>query len=1128
METSDPFAPAGTTDSDVMAVIDQFIEDRRQGKPVDEGDYLRKHPDIADALKRAFERFRSLESDVRAAREQSGPSPTVARCPFCHEPIDLAASNSLGLQQCSHCDKLFLLDAPSLQPPPELIDSGRFEPIECVGSGGFGHVWKAFDTRTDRYVAIKIPHRGQKSGQSPLLQEAKMAGRLPQHPHIVTVHDVGDDGSYIVSDFIEGETLADYLQRQRLTVAEVLDFGEKIAAALHHAHQHKVIHRDLKPLNVMLDDGRQPHVMDFGLAKTTDSVHVTVSDRTQVVGTFLYMSPEQAAGDSDKADSRSDVYSLGVMLFEMLTGELPFRGNVSVLLRKICSDDPPSLRSLDSMVPVDLNTIVLKCLEKDPDKRYQSAQELREELERVRTGHPIRARPVGRPARAWRWCRRNPGIAALLFVICLAISGIAGLSGQLYSSDHYREVQEIYTDVLSGDPSAVIGVIDRIRELARNPLADPKTLRHIAVTAFTTPVLASDSTTLRPQHHPDERCDAKTLAFVDDELVAVGFNDGTLRIFDAVTGQQTFAVQAHEGEWKLPKALRARRIAGQIELISVSKEGEVVRLRQDQRWQLERLGSCSISDKPLWSCRFSPNGEFLAVAESTGEVAAYSLPDCSRILFGKKPAKLIEQEFRGVAVSDSGRYVAAGYDTNESTGNGFLIWGKSSEIPIHHEPIDSGGTYSEGVCFLAERETILFGAQNSFVYDIPTRELLPIGAEHEIAGVATQPNGLWALLRSVGSVDLYDDALGRPIGNLPYIRDLRAGVRFSPSGELLAAFSANGVEIWSIQIDNKRVRTRGHDAPVDCVAISQREGLIASSDTSGIVRFWDDVTGMESTDPIELGRKVYCVTFDPLGRVVTVADSTDLKEKPEIQRGKQSVQLWARRGKQWESIASHDHEAATWATFDATGKHLAVSGSGIEILKLVEQGISQFKQVHRVEGPNNCKHIVFGPGNEHVSWISDWDKVKTLRWREPSAVPKSIGTTRFAGWQSLAVRPTQGELVFAASNEDRSAILGVWSVKTDEFHSITKPGIVQGSRLSISSDGRLLATLTRPNQIGLWDLEKGRKVLDFKHDEGGIASMTWSSDGSRLVVGTMKGDVYAWRMDRIQEAFHDLAIAWDE
>jgi eukaryotic-like serine/threonine-protein kinase len=309
---------------------------------------------------------------------------------------------------------------------------GDYELLEEVAVGGMGIVYKARQVSLNRIVAVKMILKGTLAREEDVKRfraEAEAAASL-QHPAIVAIHEVGlhEGQHYFSMDFVEGHSLAELPREQPLSARQAAEYVRDAAEAVHHAHQHGTLHRDLKPSNILIDRQGRVRITDFGLAKRIEGN----SDLTltgQILGTPSYMPPEQASGKRSLVAAASDIYSLGAVLYELLTGRPPFRGeSPAETLRQVETLDPVSPRLLNPATPSDLETICLKCLEKEPHKRYGTAQLLADDLGRFLRGDPIVARPVSRPARAWRWCRRNPMVAGLTAAVALLVGTVAIVS----------------------------------------------------------------------------------------------------------------------------------------------------------------------------------------------------------------------------------------------------------------------------------------------------------------------------------------------------------------------------------------------------------------------------------------------------------------------------------------------------------------------------------------------------------------------------------------------------------------------------------------------------------------------------------------------------------------------------
>jgi hypothetical protein len=541
-----------------VLTLDQWHRWHR-GERVPAEHYLQRYPALGGDLEAAV----ALAYGEFLAREEAGEAPAPEEYLQRFPALAARLRQQLGL----HCalgptGSILTLLAPVLPAPAAPAAPAGYEVMDEIGRGGMGVVYRAWQTELRRSVALKwLLAAADAAARARFRTEAEAVARL-YHPNIVQVYDFGEvDGRpYFSMELVEGGTLAGLVRGGPLPVRHAAELTATLARAIDYAHARGVVHRDLKPANVLLAPGGTPKVTDFGLAKLlVGGVEQTASG--VVLGTPAYMAPEQAGAREAPVTAAVDIYALGAILYEMLTGRTPFWAESAVnLLMQVRSVEAIPPGRLRPGLPRDLETICLKCLEKAPTQRYASAAALADDLDRFLRDEPIRTRPVGRLARLWRWGRRNPalaavgGVAAAGLLLAAAVSASFGvyyahtagrLSRALAEADHVTAGLALDRGVAlcdQGDTGPGLLWLARSLELAaKTGDADLERAARINLSAWSA------------RMHPLRQClrhqeRVSGVAFSPDGTrLVTGCVDGTAQIWDAATGQPIDDALRHGG-----------------------------------------------------------------------------------------------------------------------------------------------------------------------------------------------------------------------------------------------------------------------------------------------------------------------------------------------------------------------------------------------------------------------------------------------------------------------------------------------------------------------------------------------------------------------------------------------------
>jgi WD40 repeat protein len=802
------------------------------------------------------------------------PQKTQERvCRFCGEP--LSGDDSAGL--CLRCALVNALEpvdeiktvrvtheehslhSNPLDPAPTRF--GDYELLEEIARGGMGVVYKARQISLDRLVAIKMILFGPLATADQIRRfrtEASAAGCL-QHPNIAAVHEVGLHGNqhYLVMDFVDGPNLARLVGDRRLPATQAARYVKIIAEAVHYAHERGILHRDLKPSNVLIDSEDRPRVVDFGLAKRfTEDSSLTLSGN--VLGSPSYMPPEQAGAGRQKAGRYSDVYSLGAILYYLITLRAPFQAEtIPQTLALVANSEPLAPRLLNPTVPRDLETICLKCLEKDPSKRYPTAQALADELERFIQHEPIHARPISRPERLWRWCRRKPALASLLVLLnVVGALGIAGIVWQWRRAEHNAAAETIHR--LDAQQKQAEAEAERERARAQQQRADAQSRK------------ASEN----------ERQARRLLYDSDMNLAQEALRLNNLgkarRLLDRhrrQSGQEDLRGWEWRYLWQLTRSDALVTLTNQSALgfsLSFSPQGTWLAVgwfngRVDL-WNVPaRKLARSLTDHSFahqGRVAFSPTRNLLAATSEPRTVTLYDLDSSQQSelwkAFDQGPTIV-----RDVAFSNDGSKVIifAGYPSTFSgppdATAGDAVWivnVASREVESRH-PAGYSSTFHFGAARLSPDNRRLYLARGdslNYHYRIQCldlvagRELWQTEPQRDfgLTTLAVSPDGR-VLASGSGFEDpairIWDAETGRMLVRLDGHTAWVCHLEFSSDGrKLVSAAADQTVRVWDTQKWSEAKVLRGHGDEVYSASISESAGLVASTGKDGKVVLWKE------------------------------------------------------------------------------------------------------------------------------------------------------------------------------------------------------------------------------------------------------------------------------------------------
>jgi WD40 repeat protein len=989
-----------------------------------------------------------------------------------------------------------------------------YEILAELGRGGMGVVYQARHVTLGRLVALKMLLAGSHAGEQDLARfrtEAAAVARL-QHPNIVQIYEIGEaEGKpFFALEFLEGGSLSDQLDGTPLPPRQAAQLVKTLAKAMQAAHEQGIVHRDLKPGNVLLTADGTPKITDFGLAKRLDDTTGQTASGA-ILGTPSYMAPEQAGGKSKTIGPAADVYALGAILYELLTGRPPFKAAVALdTVLQVLSDEPVPPRRLEPKIPHDLETICLKCLAKEPPKRYATATDLADDLRSYLAGKPIQARPVSAPERAVKWIRQRPQVAALMGA--LLVAALALLVGGIWFTAQLR-IERDQAEQAKQEAEAARGQAEAEKQEAVRARRRAETDKHHTEMARyavqirlaqrelqdqnigrAEQVLHGCSRDLRGWEHRylwtlsqrrmrtlrGHTNEVRSVCFSPDgKRLASAGDDHKVKVWDAVTGELTLTLERHR---------------------------DVVR--------------CVV---------FSPDGKGLASAGEDNVVRVWDATTGQQTV-------ILEGHSGGVTSvaysADGKRLVSGGRDAT------VRVWEAATGHEIvtlrgHTDPVWSVAFSPDG-----KRLASASADKSVRVWDLPKGEnpLILQGHTGTVNSVGFSPNGQrLASASDDATVLIWDLTTGRSALSLTGHTEAVKSIAFSTDGRLASASADSTVRLWGPYTGRSTHILKGHTLPVTSVAFSPDGQRLATASRDQTVRLWD-----LAPDAVALkgNAAILAVGFSPDGQRLASASAdttvrvwdgrtaqqvlslkghqsavTSVAFSPDRQRlasGSQdgTVKVWdPTSGEAGRTLQGHTGGITSLA-FSPAGQRLA-SASRDGTVRVWDMDTGEL--AHCLKGHTdtvNC--VAFSPDGRYLASGSDDRTVKVWDAQSGEAV---FSAESNALVYSVAFSPDGKRLASAWGD----GIVRVWDTFTGK-NLIT----LSGHTLSVTSvafnpDGHRLASASKDGTVRIWDMATGQETLSLEGHTGAVNSVAFSPDGRRLASASDDGTVRIWDATSAEE-----------